>query len=522
MVLRMTSAHRHPKTGVYKFRKRVPERLRPILGRTEVTISLGTKDPHEARRLHAQVSAEIEKQWAALLATPPAPSVPRRVALTEKQAYALAGEAYRKLVAARDDNPGRSALRPLLAAQARTAFNLASRGGLDIDDQEFVEKVAGGAVDGLLMKMGMIVDEPSRLKACRAVAKAIAHAHEAIVRRANGDWSPDPAAASFPPLEVLDTMDWEVSFESYVKASQMTAKTARSWRKRVGELMTRVGTRDLRKLTADHVDAWKDELLASGLHPNTVRDGYLAAVKGLCGHVVRKLPTNPTLGVRVRRVKNQKLRDKGFELNEAQVILRATLDLPPSRMTDDQKAARRWVPWLCSYSGARVNEMTQLRAEDVFQERSEGGELVWMMRITPDAGNVKNRQARTVPLHPHLLEQGFLEFVRSCRRPTLFYDARRMRGGSETHPLYQKTGERLAAWVRSLGVDDPEVDPNHGWRHRFRTVARSVKLDEALIGRLQGHAPGSVGEEYGDRWPIVLFDAIASLPRYEVATAPAR
>lgn len=521
MVLRMTSAHRHPKTGVYKFRKRVPERLRPILGRTEVTISLGTKDPKEARRLHSIVSAEIEEQWAQLENEPTPASSPalRPVVLTEKEAYALAGEAYRRLVARHDDNPGRSVLRPLLAAQARTAFTLATRGNLDMDDQEFVEKVVGGVVDGLLMKMGLRVDEASRMKACRAVAKAIADAQEAIVRKGNGDWSPDPAANSFPPIEVLETVDWKKSFDAYASASKMTAKTARSWRKRVGELMARVGSDDLRKLTADHVEAWTIDLIDSGLHPNTVRDGYLAAVKALCGHVIRRLRVNPTAGIKIKRVKATKLRDKGFDLDEACRILQATLEVPPGRLTADQKAARRWVPWLCSYSGARVNEITQLRVEDVYQARSEGGELVWMMRITPDAGNVKNREARTVPLHPHLLEQGFLDFVRSCGRPTLFYDARRSRGGSETHPLYQKTGERLAKWVRSLGIDHPDVDPNHAWRHRFRTVARAVKIGDAMIDHLQGHAPGSVGEAYGDRWPIVLFEAVASLPRYELAPA---
>jgi len=42
MALPMSSPHRHPRTGVYKFRKRVPERLRGLLARSEITISLGT------------------------------------------------------------------------------------------------------------------------------------------------------------------------------------------------------------------------------------------------------------------------------------------------------------------------------------------------------------------------------------------------------------------------------------------------------------------------------------------------
>ncbi|MEC5293197.1 hypothetical protein, partial [Aurantimonas sp. C2-3-R2] len=29
--------------------------------------------------------------------------------------------------------------------------------------------------------------------------------------------------------------------------------------------------------------------------------------------------------------------------------------------------SRRWVPWICAYTGARVNEITQLRRQDIKQ-----------------------------------------------------------------------------------------------------------------------------------------------------------
>jgi integrase len=514
----MSSPHRHPRTGVYKFRKRVPERLRGLVGRTEITISLGTRDPREARRLHAEVAAQVEREWAALAAEPVAAPALRRVVLTAKQAHALAGEAYRSIVARLDEDPGSPRMSGLFAARARTAHNLARRGRLDMEEQEFVEQVAGGFVDGLLEKFGMILDEDSRPLARRAMAQGVSDAQAAIARRADGDWSPDPAAAKYPPFEALDILDWSKEFERYADEVRLKEKTRKSWRKRVAELMAFVGSDDLRKLRADHVEDWKTELLESGLHPNTVRNGYLAAAKALCAFLARKLPVNPTAGVTVRRIIQPKTREKGFSLAEARTILRATLEPPAGRMSPDQKAARRWVPWLCAYTGARVNEITQLRRKDVKLVESEGGEKVWVIEITPEAGTVKGGGARSVPLHPHLLEQGFLDFVRSCDRPTLFYDNRRLRGGSKTHPLYQKTGERLAAWVRGLGIDHIEVDPNHGWRHRFKSVARSKSIEEATIDHLQGHTPATVGEGYGDRWPAVLFEAISRLPRYDVVT----
>ena len=123
-------------------------------------------------------------------------------------------------------------------------------------------------------------------------------------------------------------------------------------------------------------------------------------------------------------------------------------------MSDTTRAgasARRWVPWLCAYTGARVGEITQLRAEDVFQQ--DGVDAI---RITPDAGTVKTRSTRVVPLHEHLLAQGFLNFSRTKDKGPLFYEAKegRLLHDEPTNPRkprYVKAREHLADWVRSLG-----------------------------------------------------------------------
>ncbi|MEY9463866.1 site-specific integrase [Bradyrhizobium ottawaense] len=55
-------------------------------------------------------------------------------------------------------------------------------------------------------------------------------------------------------------------------------------------------------------------------------------------------------------------------------------------MTEENAAARRWVPWLCAYTGARVNEITQLRACDVIEKAGSA-----CMRTHP--GKVQRRLA---------------------------------------------------------------------------------------------------------------------------------
>ena len=86
MALAMARPWKHPKTGIYWLRKRVPDELRTILGKQEEKRSLGTRDPVEAKRLHAQALAELEQRWTNLRA-PPKP-------ISEREAHELVAPAY--------------------------------------------------------------------------------------------------------------------------------------------------------------------------------------------------------------------------------------------------------------------------------------------------------------------------------------------------------------------------------------------------------------------------------------------
>src|SRR5262249_35127133 len=135
--------------------------------------------------------------------------------------------------------------------------------------------------------------------------------------------------------------------------------------------------------------------------------------------------------VRVSVPRQSKGREtKAFRADEIRTILSAA-----SAVADTVRAssaARRWVPWLCAYTGARVGEITQLRGNDVV--RQEGVDAI---RITPEAGTVKSRQARLVPLHEHLTAQGFLAFVKVNGKGPLFYQiprAARREADDATNP----------------------------------------------------------------------------------------
>jgi integrase len=136
------------------------------------------------------------------------------------------------------------------------------------------------------------------------------------------------------------------------------------------------------------------------LSAKTINGSYLAAANVTFAYGVNQLliDRNPMTDVQaVRSERKVKLRERDFTNAERKAILRAALAGASGRVSEHRRLAVRWVPWLCAYTGARVNEITQLRAEDVKQ--IDG---VWSIHITPEAGGVKTDQARTVPIHEHL------------------------------------------------------------------------------------------------------------------------
>ena len=64
MTLAMSRPWKHPNSGVYWLRKRVPDDLRRVIGKSEEKRSLGTRNADEAKRRHAQALLELDARWA--------------------------------------------------------------------------------------------------------------------------------------------------------------------------------------------------------------------------------------------------------------------------------------------------------------------------------------------------------------------------------------------------------------------------------------------------------------------------
>lgn len=148
------------------------------------------------------------------------------------------------------------------------------------------------------------------------------------------------------------------------------------------------------------------------------------------------------------------------------------------RAVENLQGWKYWIVLLGIYTGARLGELCQLRAQDVLQDEECNR---WYIRITDEAGSVKNPNAkRRVPLHKELLKAGFLEFVKESDQV-----------------LFPNLQSQVATqWFRSfrkeIGV--PDLDEHghklvfHSFRHTFITTARSSgNISLRVIQDFVGH-----------------------------------
>lgn len=176
--------------------------------------------------------------------------------------------------------------------------------------------------------------------------------------------------------------------------------------------------------------------------------------------------------------------------------------------------AAYWLPLIALLSGARLNEIAQLRIKDLRQDPETG---LWFIDIgTEGERSIKTVSSRRqVPVHPELIRLGVLRYRQSRlegkRKETesLWPD---LQSANET---YRSTG--WSKWFnRYLRTKAKITDPSivfHSFRHSFKRMARDAGLTEELHDALTGHAgSGGVGRGYGGGFGLkALGEAIARI-----------
>ncbi|WP_456736413.1 MULTISPECIES: tyrosine-type recombinase/integrase [unclassified Bradyrhizobium] len=492
----------------------------------DVAFSLETDDTTIAEARQANALDHLRRLFELTEATP--------TSISHKDMVALSGETYRLYQEIHRDNPGepdawmyhkaftRAALEGriqnappavLMPNEADVAIGLFGTGdltaaidALPADRHDVLEQRFGLLADWVLIRHRIHLTPDDRKRFLRLVGMASLDAGWQLRRNAEGDYSPDPKAERFPPIESVAAIKPRMTISSLLelwwaeaKATGRSQNTYDTYKGAIDRLIKHLGHDDANRVTVQDMLAFKDARLKV-VTAKTLKDGDLPGIKSVFSWAVdnRKLMNNPADAIKVKAEKKIRTRPKGFTDQEAHAIFDACLAYVRKPKEDPKTAAaKRWAPLIACYTGCRIAEVLQLRREDI---RNDSGHHVF--DLNPLAGSIKTGTYRLVPIHPHLIQLGVLRFA------------------AESHdgPLFANSSyKRVVDFVRTV-VTDERVQPNHAWRHRLKSISRNLGFDPRVVDAIQGHAPRTSSDDYGDVSVIAMARVINALPWIAVSS----
>jgi hypothetical protein len=186
-----------------------------------------------------------------------------------------------------------------------------------------------------------------------------------------------------------------------------------------------------------------------------------------------------------------------FTATELNKLLASPVFAKGERPVRGRGETAKWAPLVALFQGARRGELLQLFVRDIAQDPDSG---IWTVRFDRDAGkSIKNSTSiRRVPIHPKLVELGFLTFVQR-RAVEVGPDVSLWPGFEDRNKLrsrINKWGEWFGDYLAKHVVDDP-AKSLHSFRGTFKRFGRGEGLDETVLNHLVGHSNHSVGARYG-------------------------
>lgn len=568
----MAQPFRSP-TGIYQLRRKVPAELRPALGH-EYKRSLKTRDPNEAKRRFAEEWAQSESVFALARAQLEGVAVLGerdmrvlaarwvRSSLEAMEAagnftdYMVPGEAtvnaigdqwqeaplpWLTLAQALDEDPEWDVSERVLAlARSALAANgvpmpvdASQRARLLAVFREHALKLSDVAGERLLgnwqAQPAVLDDEPLKVEARRKAAPAsrsltsIFDAYAADKKLNDGDTRSVRKTVS----AYKATIDQFVELFGDLPIQEIGRETVREYRAALAQL-PREGI-GIRKLSAREAIAKAEAEGLPRLTAPTIRN-KLRALSAVLSHAVRMghLAENPVIAGGVGRaaakaatkgaVRGAKRRD--YTREELARIFRSPIfsgqGWAPLRA--DFGMAWYWLPLLMYYTGARREELAQLRVADL--KIDEGAQSVYLSILETededDTRGVKTTGSRrAIPIHPDLVERGLLKYAADLPAsgqlfpklkpsPAGFYGA--------------NFGKRWANYLRDVVGLHSSASPAHGFRHSFKTLCREVGIPEDVHDAITGHVgAGAIARGYGQMplsrmvLELTKFPAVASL-----------
>ena len=505
----------HPKTGAYYLNVRIPANvLSAYPGKTHIQKSLRTKSRKEAEKRLCEEWLQLQREFEQKRR-----QLGNHSPLTEDLTDALA---QNWLAEQMDED---DLLRIEEGRFDKTLFN--SNMALEIVEPEMRLALAQGRcdviaedVDDWLASNGYVFNRDSMAykRTAFAFLKAYVSMLDAVGRRNRGEHIATPTATAIP-----QTLRLKPIIEKFLEGKDSKLE---KWRKSFAALdkLTDVLGEDRLVATIKQADIL--EYFDIVQHLPSERGGKKrpkgVSIRELIGDTITMAPAtfdnNYVAPIRVfLRWAISTYQDQGFPVGlttdyveykgkreagdqkqrafEAHELKRLFEGEELKRFADaPENHHRYWLPVLGLHTGARINELCQINPQ-VDISIHEG---IWALHLTADSAtdervtkSIKTKKSRYVPIHPKLIELGFLEYAERVKlegHQLLFPEFKPKRGKASA-----QAAEWFGDFLEEIGVRDDTPGNRIVGAHAFRSTLLTYAANhedpslESRMGLITGH-----------------------------------
>lgn len=524
--------------GSYRFRMRVPTALQELLGKKELIKGLGTKDERIAELKAKEILYDISEliddmemriydydavEAQGLLIRSFKDSIrniEKGKTYTDDELEDISSQITEFNEALTTKN-----FKPI----KRTLSNIFKEMGLDIDPLDpdsFKEVIV--LISSKILEMENIlrtqytshraVSEVHKTKATKNVAKS-----ERIFKKASENNSKEEFTGN--------TVPFSEAVQKYMSELSLEPKTEHAMKISYENFIQVCGDLEVAKITKEHIRDFKDVLLKMPknfkqrfptanlmdivntehgmdiISPTTMNKHiqWVSSVLKWSHSNGLRADASPAEGMKVKTSKREQARNERFPFKMTQIKDFFNCPIYTGMRAANTKGryvngdvvvkdSWYWIPLLGLYTGARLQEICQLYATDVYQV-----EGVWVLDINEkgDDKSLKTSSSRRlIPIHRKLIELGFIDYVRRTSTKRLFEDVPQGNDGTYSS-IFSK---RFSNYTSKIGLRE-DKQSFHSFRHNMSDTLKNLDVPESVIKAIMGHTDssetfGRYGSEY--------------------------
>lgn len=443
--LPMSTNYLYKRNNIYYFRLRIPKDLKHVIPATEIKKSLKSCTKHKAKSLAKVIGCEVEETFMLL----------RSHVLTHEQQIEVAGR--------------------LLRLGSRKA-GWVNRAGKVVAIESNVEEGASKAKVRLLSE---VIDEYVREKKCRWVNKTLVEytSNFEIILRIIGD----------KDIKAYSRSDLLTLRETILLLPPSLTKKAAYQGKSIQQIIDIANGECISEKTAN---------------------GYIINIVAVFKWALKQtyLDVNYADGLTLPENKTRPdLEREAYSIGDIKRLFLTEGYVGDTRHKEPEKF---WIPLIALYSGLRLNEICQLKVDDIVEM---DGVPCFDVNNRSDNQVKTNSSIRIVPVHPTLMKCGLLSYVEKVREkeaPRLWMNLRKYREGYSKH---------FGRWYSEMNrecITDNRRKCFHSFRHTVIDALKQLGIQDTLISEIVGHSTSdsmTMGR-YGKRYrPKVLLEALSHL-----------